>query len=243
MPTLDRTDEVFVLDLGSDNNVFNPVFVEGFAGALDEVEASPPPRGLVTTASGDFFSTGFDLEWIAANPGRTGEIVAAMHELFARLLELPVPTIAALRRHALAGGGLLALAHDHRVMREDRGYFVLPEVDVRIAFTRGTTDLVRSRLRPQVAHEALTSGRRYTGLEAHAAGIVDELASEHEVVPTAVAIASRLSGKDPTTYGAIKATLYRETIASLRDPAVRSVGPERFEFALDLWRQAQSAPK
>lgn len=236
MPTLDRTDDVFVLDLGSGNNAFNPDFVEAFADALDEVEAAPHPRGLVTTSSGDFFSTGFDLEWIASNPDRTGEIVAAIHELFARLLELPVPTVAALRRHAIAGGALLALAHDYRVMREDRGYFALPEVDVRIAFTQGITDLVRSRLGPQVAHEALTSGRRYTGLEAHAAGIVDELASEDGVVPAAVAIASRLSEKDPATYGAIKATLYREAIASLRDPAVRSTGAERFEFALELWR-------
>ena len=240
MPTLDRVDEVYVLDLGAGRNVFNPEFLDAVSAALDEVVASPPPRGLVTTGSGEFYSFGFDLEWIANNPDGVGDLVADMHELVARLLELPAPTVAALQLHTFAGGGLLALAHDYRVMREDRGYFGLPEIDVRIAFTQGTTDLVRARLAPQVAHEALTSGRRYTGQEAHAAGIVDELASADEVVRTAIAKAKSLAGKDPATYGAIKSTLYRETLASLRDPSVRATDPDRFEFAIELWQQAST---
>ena len=237
-PSLERVDEVYVLDLGADRNVINPELLEAVSAALDEVVGSDPPRGLVTTGSGDFFSMGLDLEWIAGNSGGVGDLVGGMHELFARLLELPLPTVAALRHHAFAGGGLLALAHEYRVMREDRGYFGLPEVDVRIAFTQGTIDLVRSRLSPQVAHEALTSGRRYTGHEALAAGIVDELASADEVVPRAIAIAKSLSGKDPATYGAIKSTLYRETIASLRDVDARAAGPDRFQFAIELSKQA-----
>lgn len=240
MPTLDRVDEVYVLDLGSDRNVFNPEFVEGVSAALDEVVAGPPPRALVTTGSGEFFSFGFDLEWIASNPDGVGDLVAGMHELVARLLELPAATVAALQLHTFAGGGLLALAHDYRIMREDRGYFGLPEIDVRIAFTPGMTELVKSRLAPQVAHEALTSGRRYTGQEARAAGIVDELASADDVVPRAIAKAKSLAGKDASTYGAIKANLYRETLASLRDPSVRSADARRFEFAIELWKQASA---
>ena len=240
MPTLHRVDEVYVLDLGAGRNVFNPEFVDAMSAALDEVVASPPPRGLVTTGSGEFFSFGFDLEWIAANPDGVGDLVGDVHELLARLLELPAPTVAAIQLHTFAGGALLALAHDYRVMREDRGYFGLPEVDVRIAFTQGTTDLARARLAPQPAHEALTSGRRYTGQEALAAGIVDELAAADEVLPRARAKAKSLSGKDPATYGAIKANLYRETLASLRDPSVRSADRDRFKFAIELWQQASS---
>jgi enoyl-CoA hydratase/carnithine racemase len=237
MPTLDRVDEVYVLDLGSDRNVFNPGFVNDVSAALDEVVASPPPRGLVTTGSGDFFSMGFDLGWIANHPDGVGDLVGDMHELIARLLELPAPTLAALQLHTIAGGGLLALAHDYRIMRKDRGYFALPEIDVRIAFTPGMTELVKARLTPQVAHEALTSGRRYTGKEADAAGIVDELAAADEVVPAAITKAKSLSAKDPETYAAIKANLYRDTIASLRDPSVRSADRDRFQFAIELSQQ------
>jgi enoyl-CoA hydratase/carnithine racemase len=222
--------------------VFNPEFLDAVSAALDEVVASPHPRGLVTTGSGDFFSMGFDLEWIAANPDAVGDLVGDMHEMLARVLELPAPTVAAIQLHVFAGGALLALAHDYRVMRKDRGYFGLPEVDVRIAFSQGTSDLARARLAPQVAHEALTSGRRYTGQEALEAGAVDELAPADEVVPRAIAKARSLSGKDPSTYGAIKANLYRETIASLRDPGVRSANLDRFKFAIELSQQASNRP-
>jgi Delta3-Delta2-enoyl-CoA isomerase len=232
MPTLDRIDGVHVLDLGPDENVVNPGWLDGVSSALDEVEAAPPPLALVTTSSGDFFSCGFDLEWMAAHPDGVNELVGGMHELLARMLELPLPTVAALKRHTIAGGGLLALAHDYRVMRADRGYFWLPEVDFRIAFTQGATDLVRARVAPQVAHEALTTGRRYTGEEAAAAGIVDELASEDEVVTSAVAIARDLSEKDPATYGAIKASLYRDALASLRESAADPTHGERFRAAV-----------
>ena len=206
MPSLDRVDEIYVLDLGAGQNVFNPEFLDAVSAALDEVVASPPPRGLVTTGSGKFFSLGFDLEWIAANPDGVGDLVAGMHELFARLLELPAPTVAALRRHTFAGGGLLALAHDYRVMREDRGYFGLPEVDVRIAFTQGTIDLVRARLAPQVAHEALTSGRALHGPGGARRGHrLTSWRTTDDVVPR------RSRRQEPerqgsATYGAIKAT-------------------------------------
>jgi enoyl-CoA hydratase/carnithine racemase len=239
MASLERQDYVYVLDLGADRNVINPDLLDGVSAALDEVVASPPPRGLVTTASGDFFSTGLDLEWMAAHPDGIGALVDGMHELFARMLELPLPTVAALQHHTFAGGALLALAHDYRVMRADRGWFGLPEVDVRIAFTQGASDLVRSRLPPQVAHEALTTGRRYSGPEAAATGIIDEAVGADEVLPRAIAIAKAHSGKDPDTYGAIKATLYRETLASLRHAAARPADTERFRWAFELMGQSR----
>ena len=86
-----------------------------------------------------------------------------LHELLARVLELDVPTVAALQGHAFAAGAMLALAHDQRVMRADRGFFCLPEVDIRIPFTRGMNALIAARLRGDAAHEAMTTGRRYGG--------------------------------------------------------------------------------
>ncbi len=58
MPNLTRDGDVFVLDLGADENRFNPTWVAGVNAALDEVEAAEGPRALVTTASGKFWSNG-----------------------------------------------------------------------------------------------------------------------------------------------------------------------------------------
>ena len=65
MPSLDRHDDVFVLTLGDGENRFNKDSLDALEACLDEVEAAPAPRALVTTADGKFWSNGLDLEWLA----------------------------------------------------------------------------------------------------------------------------------------------------------------------------------
>lgn len=234
MPTLERRGEVFVIDLGDDGNRFTPDYVEHLLVLLDEVAGAPPPRALVTTASGKAWALGLDLEWIAANRAGVEELVEAMHRLDARMLALSAVTVAAIQGHAFAGGGMFALAHDYRVMRRDRGYFCLPEIDGRIPFTPGLTALVRARLTPQVAHAALTGGRRWSGQEALAAGIVDELADMDAVEHRAVELAGAMAGKDPQILGEIKARLYGDVLAELRDADANRAEAASFDAALAL---------
>ena len=95
LPSLRREDEVFVLDLGDGENRFNADSLGAIERCLDEVQAAPAPRALVTTATGKIWSNGLDLEWMAANQEQLGEFVPRLHELLARVLELDVPTVAA----------------------------------------------------------------------------------------------------------------------------------------------------
>ena len=92
---------------------------------------------LVTAASGKFYSNGLDLEWLGAHSEQSEAYVVSVHELFARLLTLPLITVAALQGHTFAAGAMWSLAHDFRVMRADRGFWCLPEADIGIPFTRG----------------------------------------------------------------------------------------------------------
>ncbi|HVA19554.1 MAG TPA: enoyl-CoA hydratase-related protein [Solirubrobacteraceae bacterium] len=219
LPSLTREGEVFVLDLGDGENRFNAGSLQAIEQCLDEVQAAPVPRALVTTASGKIWSNGLDLEWMAANQELIGEFVPRLHELLARVLELDVPCVAALQGHTFAAGAMLALAHDQRVMRADRGYFCLPEVDIRIPFTHGMSALIAARLSTRAAHEAMTTGRRYGGLDAMQAGIVDHAAAEDRVLAQSIELAAALAAKDPATLGAIKRRLYEAPLAALRDRA------------------------
>ena len=217
MASMTREGEVFVLDLGEGENRFNGESLDSLEACLDEVEAAAP-CALVTRARGKVWSNGLDLEWIGAQGDQAIPFVVRVHELLARVLEMGVPTVAALQGHTFAAGAMLALAHDQRVMRADRGFFCLPEVDIGIPFTPGMSGLIAAKLPARAAHEAMTTGRRYGGEEAAAAGIVDEAAAEEDVLARALARAAALAGKDPATLRTIKQRLHAAALASLRGP-------------------------
>jgi enoyl-CoA hydratase/carnithine racemase len=219
MPTLDRDANVFVLDLGDGENRFNPDSVGVLNGLLDEVVAAASPRALVLSATGKIWSNGLDLDWVGAHLEESGGFLDRVHALLARVLTLPVPCVAALQGHAFAAGAMLALAADVRVMRADRGFFCLPEIDIRIPFTPGMAGLIQARLMPQVAHEAMTTGRRYGGEDALAAGIVDAAVPLDDVVPAALDRARALADKHGPTLAAIKSQMYAPTLAALAQPA------------------------
>ncbi|WP_435223350.1 enoyl-CoA hydratase-related protein [Streptomyces sp. Tue6028] len=217
MPALDRQDNVFVLDLGDDENRFHPDWIASVNEALDEVEKAEGPRALVTTATGKFYSNGLDLDWLFAHADQYHEYVVSVHGLFARVLSLPLVTVAALQGHTFAAGAMLSLAHDFRVMRGDRGFWCLPEADINIPFTPGMSALIQARLAPQPAHEAMVTARRYGGHDALAAGIVDHAVDEQAVRSTALEIAASLTAKAGDTLGTIKARMYAPALTVLRN--------------------------
>lgn len=217
MPHLRRDGEVFVLDLGDTENRLHPDCLAEINTKLDEVEVTEGPRALVTTATGKYWSNGLDLEWISSNTHKLAAHLDDVHRLLARLLALPVPTVAALQGHAFAAGAMIALAHDFRVMREGRGFFCLPEVDIDIPFTPGMSALVQAKLPPKTAHETMTTGRRYTAITAIAADIVNATAGEDNVLTTALEIVRPLAGKPARTLGTIKTRMYAATLDALRD--------------------------
>lgn len=216
MPTLSRDGDVFLLDLGNGENRFTPEWLDDVEHQLDEVE-SAQPRALVTTATGKFFSNGLDLDRLLNDPDGLAPYVRRVHALFARVLAFPAPTVAALQGHVFAAGAMLALAHDWRVMRADRGYFCLPEVDIRIPFTPGMDALIRCKLTPSTALEAMTTGRRYGGDDALAAGLVDEAVAENDVVPRAVERVRSLVDKDSRTLAVIKQRMFADALRALAD--------------------------
>jgi enoyl-CoA hydratase/carnithine racemase len=222
MPVLDRQDSVFVLDLGDSENLLHPDWIASVGAALDEVEKAGGPRALVTAATGKFYCNGLDLQWLSAHAGRHQGYIASVLELLARTLSLPVITVAAVQGHAFGAGAMLPLAHDFRVMRADRGYWCLPEVDLGLPFAPGMAALVQARLTPQAAHEAMLTGRRYGGTDAAAVGIADRAVAADAVRATAVEIAQAQVNKAGATLGAVKAQMYAPVLAALRD--VTSLG-------------------
>lgn len=212
--TIDQHGSVAVLTLGDDENRFSPEWLEEVNARLDEIEKNS--EGVVTAGIGKFYSNGLDLDWLAANAERGQWYVGAVQQLFARVLTFPLPTVAAVNGHAFGAGAMLAIAHDYRVMRSDRGYFCFPEADINIPFTEGMAALIQAKLTPRTALTAMTTAQRFVGPDAQTVGLVDDTASEQELVQAAVDRLRPIVGKDPGTIGAIKSTMYASVIEALR---------------------------
>lgn len=181
-----RDDGVFVLDLGEGANRFSADWLDKVNKSLDTVVTHSVPSALVTMGQGKFYSKGLDLEWIIEHVDQLASYRADVQELLARVLTLPVFAVAAVNGHAFGTGAMLALAHDFRVMRADRGFFCFPEVDIDVPFTPGMAALIQGKLAPAAAVEAMTTGQRFGGVQARDRGQVDHVADEGEVVRTVV---------------------------------------------------------
>jgi enoyl-CoA hydratase/carnithine racemase len=225
MPKLDNDGDVWILHLGDDENRFNPDWMTAMAEALDEVAAKPEPRALVTTAGGKVWSNGLDLDWLGQNQDRVQEFVDQVHDLFAKFLAAPVPTVAAIQGHCFAAGAMLALAHDWRVMRADRGYFCLPEADINIPFTPGMSALIQSKLTPAAATLTMVGAKRVGGEEAARYEIVDTAVAEDQVVAQAVELAAGQAAKLGGTLATIKRRMYGPALITLEDPEANILLP------------------
>ena len=215
MIELDQDGSVFVLRMRGGENRFNLEWLDAANAALDRVEATRGRCALVTTGEAKFYSNGMDLDWLATEPHRAADYLRAIYRLLGRVLSFPAVTVAAVNGHAFGGGALLAVAHDFAVMREDRGYWCMPEADLGLPLTPEYVSLLRARLPGRTTHEALVTGRRYGGPDALAAGIVHQVAAEDQVLPRAVKIATDLAAKDRPTLAEHKRLLYGEAIGLL----------------------------
>lgn len=225
MIQLDRTGDVYKLVMDAGENRWNTTFVRAFAKALDEVEASTGPAALVTTSSsGKFFSNGLDLDWVrepSAHPDAGDRQVFAdeFMKLMARLITFPIPTIAAVNGHAFGAGFMLALCHDLRYMRADRGFLCANEMELGLAIPAPELALFRHKLPLNVFFESVQLARRWTGQAALEAGIVQGTGSAEELLDLAVSRAAELArlGANRDLYRAQKERIYGEN-AVLNEP-------------------------
>ena len=212
MIDLDTDGDVWILRMRDGQNRFNRNWLGEFNAALDRVEASDAPAALVTTGEGKFYSNGLDLDWLGSVGSEATGFLSDVHLLFGRLLGFPVVTVAAVTGHAFAAGAMLATAHDFVIMREDRGYWCLPEADLGLPLTPAMYAVIATKLPRRTAQEAVLTGRRYGAPEAMAAGIAHRAASEEQVLADAVLLAKALAGKDRHALTAHKKLLYGEAI-------------------------------
>lgn len=143
----------------------------------------PGTRGVLLTGHGDFFSAGLDVvELYDYNETELLNFWRAFSELIKTLVSFPKPLVCAVTGHSPAGGCVLTLCCDYRVMAEEGKYTIgLNEIQVGVVVPEMIFDLYRFWLGSRKAYQYLLEAKLMPATEAKEAGLVDDFCPLNEV--------------------------------------------------------------
>lgn len=170
-----------------------------------EETAGAAARGLVLTGTGSIFSAGVDLVRLAGGRAYIERLLPALDRAFETLFLTPLPTVAAVNGHAIAGGCILAAACDRRVMIDGgKARIGVPELRVGVPFPPLAVEIMRSAVAPPHFEELLYVGRTYEATAAKAMGLVDEIVPGDALIDRAVQVARDLASTPASSFSLTK---------------------------------------
>jgi enoyl-CoA hydratase/carnithine racemase len=178
------------------------------AEACAALAADRDVRVTVLTSSHErAFCVGADLkERNSFTDAELGRQRPTARAAYTGVLELPMPTVAAVHGYALGGGFELALSCD-LIVADATAVVGLPEVSVGVIPGGGGTQLLPRRVGAARAAELIFSARRVEAAEARELGLVDELVAAGEDRTEALALAARMAANSPVGLRAAKRAL------------------------------------
>ncbi|KDP44994.1 hypothetical protein JCGZ_01494 [Jatropha curcas] len=220
MCTLEKRGNIYFLTLtGSDEHRLTPTLIDSIRSALHRLRtesSTSPCFALITTAHGKFFSNGLELAYAKSNLSKPQSGPSTLELLVSELISLPMPTIAAVNGHASAAGMILALSHDYVVMRKDRGFLYMSEMDIGLVIPNWFVRLLKCKIGDaKVRQEVIMMAKKLTAEMAVERGIVH---SAHDSAEATVDAAVRLGeelvkrGWNGAVYGKNRMVLFDEVL-------------------------------
>jgi len=229
MIKLRRTDTSAVIELArGKGNALDTGFLEEIRGTFAGLRGDLP-RGVVLTAEGKIFCAGLDLVSLAETD-RDGLVVllAALNATLREIFSFPRPVVAAINGHALAGGALLSLACDQRLMAMGDAKWGLTEAQMGLVVPASMIELARYSLSRPVLEKLLYAGQAYPAFKVREMGVLDDLVEQDDLLTRAEAVIETWTPV-PAAFGDIKARLKAPTLA-----AMEAVADQDREF-VDRW--------
>ena len=218
-------------------NALDLALITALADKFAELESQPEVRALIVTGAGRFFSAGLDLKAVPAYSRDEQRALANnLNRMVGRLYGLPLPVVAAVNGHSIAGGVIVALSCDYRIGAAGDYKIGLTEARVGVTFPVGPMAVVQGELSHPAARRAVLLARNVGPQEALAQGLLDELQPAEQLLSRATEMAEEMAALPRTAYGRIKRQMRAAALARI-DDAVNNQN----EPVLDSWLDAETA--
>jgi enoyl-CoA hydratase len=193
-------------------------------------------RAVILTGTGSIFSAGVDLFRLTRDGADyVRQFLPLLSRCLRALFTFPRPVVAAVNGHAIAGGCVIALACDVRLMAEGSGKIGVPELLVGVPFPAAPLEIVRFAVRRDKLQSLICTGRTVSASDALAAGLVDELVAPDALLDRAGEIAQQLASIPSRSYGLTKQALRAEALER-----IEKAGEAQDQAALEVWSAPQT---
>ncbi|WP_433370945.1 enoyl-CoA hydratase-related protein [Actinoplanes sp. CA-142083] len=220
---VDRTDAVVTLTLNRPEamNALDVDLKEALRDTLAQLETDRSCRAIVLAGAGRGFCVGQDLrehaEQLESGKTDLDTVRAHYNPIAQRLANMPKPVVAAVRGMAAGAGASFALLADFRIGGPSTK-FLMAFANVGLAGDSGVSWSLPRIVGHARALELLLLAEPVSAVDAHRIGLLSRLLeSDDEVLPAAVALASRLAAGPTVAYGAIKRELSVGDAGTLSD--------------------------
>lgn len=212
-------------------NALNEALVNELRTSFFSLQNNDFVSTIILTGKGSFFSFGFDVPGFMHYPKSSFEqYVNKYSELVKTIFMYPKPVIAAIGGHAVAGGCVLAMACDQRVMVSGKAKIALNEMTFGSSLFSCVTETLKYSVGAKNAEQIVYSGKMYSAEEAQSLAIVDQVANEDQFQRAVSELAQDFSNKDLVAYAGIKKLFKMDTLAKIESDEDRSIS----EF-VDIW--------
>jgi enoyl-CoA hydratase len=216
-------------------NALDIEFCEALSARFAALRASGA-RAVVLTGERRMFCAGVDLKRLSeGGADYIRAFLPSLHRLYETVFFCPLPVVAAVNGHAIAGGAVLAACADRRIMAERAGRIGVTELLVGLPFPALAFEVLRFAVPPRYLPEFTLSGATYETDAALARGWIDELAEPEELLEDAIAVAQELAALSPPAFAQTKTQL-REQVRE----RMAATGAATDKAVTDIWTAPES---
>ena len=212
-------------------NAINEQVAEELTDCFKQLADDPEVKAVILTGEGRFFTFGFDIpEFLGYSKDLFIRYLTKFTDLYTYLFLYPKPVIAALNGHTIAGGCMLAISCDYRIMVPGKAKITLNEINFGSSLFAGSVEIMKLLLGQKNAEAALYGGTMYSPEEALQLGLIDQISPEADLEAEAMKKAQEYASKDGTAFKSIK-NLLRKPVA---EEMIKREKDSILEF-VDIW--------